>query len=150
MSVFFADTSALAKRYVSETGSAWVRRWARPGHGNIVVISEVTIVELASALARLQRDGSLSPTAFLRLRNSFLVHTEREYLLVALRRRLLLRASRLVVSHPLRALDAIQLVCALEAVQAFGTTPTFVSADRNLLTAAAAEGLPTDDPNLHP
>lgn len=150
MSVFFADTSALAKRYLFETGSTWVRGWVLPIQNNIVVISEIAAVELVSAFARRRRDGSLTPAAFLLLRNNFLLHTEREYLVVGITSAILSETSRLVASHPLRTLDAIQLACALDSVQTLGATPTFVSADRNLRAAAAAEGFPTDDPNVHP
>ena len=45
MSAFFVDTSALAKRYLAETGSAWVRSWILPRTGNVTIITR-----LASAL----------------------------------------------------------------------------------------------------
>lgn len=150
MSVIFADTSALAKRYVAEVGTNWVRNLVRPGSGNVVLVSELTLVELAAALARRQREGSVSPVEFSRLRNIFLVHVEREYLLVHPTRPVLLAASRLVETYPLRTLDAIQLACALDCVRELQVRPTFVSADRTLLTIAVAEGFPTDDPNVHP
>lgn len=150
MSVFFADSSALVKRYITEIGSAWVRGWALPVHGNIVVISEIAAVELVSAFARRRREGSLTAAAFDLLRNNFLLHTEREYLTVRLERDVLRRAGDVAARHPLRTLDAIQLACALDSVQTLGLTPTFVSADRNLLIAAATEGFPTGDPNAHP
>lgn len=149
MSAFFADTSALVKRYVAEIGSSWVRSWISPRSGNTIAISEIAIVELVSALARRQREGSLPPATFINQRNNFLLHAEREYLVVVLHRPLLTEASRLVSTFPLRALDAIQLACALEYTSALGSTPVFISADRNLLVAAAAAGLPTDDPNAH-
>ncbi len=53
----------------------------------------------------------------------------------------------------LRAYAAIQLASALESndrLLADALPPlTFVSADQRLLTAASAEGLATEDPNLH-
>lgn len=150
MTAFFVDTSALAKRYVPEAGSAWVRSWIDPSQGNVILISEVTIVELVSALARRQREGTVSSTDFLRLRNDFLLHADREYLVVNLHDRVVLQASRLVAAHPLRTLDALQLASALVAARDLGAIPTFVSADRNLLAVAAAHGLPTDDPHAHP
>ena len=52
------------------------------------------------------------------------------------------------------AYDAVQLAVALEVSrshQAGGSGPiTLISGDRPLNDAAAAEGLPVDDPNLHP
>ncbi len=150
MSAIFADTSALTKRYVPETGSAWVRSWIEPVAGNTVFVSEVAIVELPAALARRRRDGSVSPTEFSQLLNDFLLHAEREYSVIGLESQVLRQASLLVAMHPIRTLDAIQLACALACVSLLGRPPLVVSADRTLLAAAAAEGLPTDDPNLHP
>jgi len=55
-----------------------------------------------------------------------------------------------VNDHPLRALDVIQLGCAIRARTAVGEPVTFVSGDKSLLTAAATEGFAIDDPNAHP
>ena len=63
------------------------------------------------------------------------------------------RAQDLASAHLLRAYDAVQLASALESnarLLIAGSSPlTFVSADTRLLTAAAAEGLATEDPNSH-
>jgi hypothetical protein len=54
----------------------------------------------------------------------------------------------------LRGYDAIQLATALEvndSLTAAGLPSlNFISADIDLITAANREGLPTDNPNLHP
>ena len=56
--------------------------------------------------------------------------------------------------HRLRAYDAVQLTVALEVNkihQMTGADPvTVLSSDRDLNTAAAAEGLTVDDPTAHP
>ena len=59
-------------------------------------------------------------------------------------------ASNIAAKYPLRALDSVQLTCGLLAARSINQPLTFVSADNNLLTAATAEGLATDNPNLHP
>jgi len=69
---------------------------------------------------------------------------------IELDNRVLAMARRLLIRHPLRTLNAIHLAGALEAKRLLSIQPTFISADTRLLTAAAAEGLPTDDPNAHP
>lgn len=130
MSIIFADTSALAKRYVPEPGSTWVRTWIEPARGNIVLLSEITIVEFVSALARRQRERRLPISTFARLRDDFLLHAEREYLVISLRSHVIVDASHLVSHYPLRTLDALQLACAREAARMLDTTPLFVSADR--------------------
>ena len=51
VSAFFADTSALAKRYLVETGTNWVEQIESPTQ-NTVIISQLTMVEMRSLLAR--------------------------------------------------------------------------------------------------
>ena len=55
MSDYYLDASALVKRYVNETGSAWVRRLTDPRHGDTVLLAEITLAEVAAALAAKQR-----------------------------------------------------------------------------------------------
>ena len=45
MSVFYLDTSALLKRYVTETGSGWLRRVLSLNRGVVVVFTQLAIVE---------------------------------------------------------------------------------------------------------
>jgi uncharacterized protein len=148
--VVFADTSALVKRYVPEVGSAWMEQWFDPANGHLVIISEITIVELVSALARRHREASIPSADFLHLRSDFLLHADHEYLVMTLQSTLLIRAQQLVTTRPLRTLDAIQLASALECAQVLGTQPLLLSADRNLLNIAILEGLVIDDPHAHP
>ena len=150
MTTFFADTSALGKRYVSEVGSSWVLSWILPSAGHIIVVSDLAQIETFSVFARLQREGLFSPADVAILQNQALLHLEKEYLTVALEAPVLAQARQLVDRYPLRTLDAIQLACALRATALLGETITFVCADNRLLTAAAAEGFVTDNPLLHP
>ena len=150
MSVYFADTSALAKRYIPEIGSAWVQSWIDPASGHVTIISALATVEFISFLARRQREGNVSAADFNRLRNDFVFHARQQYRVIAPGADVLAQAQRLVNLHPLRTLDAIQLASAWAAGQAIGALPIFVSADQRLLSAAASEGFVTDDPNAHP
>ena len=150
MSLFFVDTSAVAKRYITETGSAWVRSWAQPTTHNIIVISDLAAVEMFSLLTRRVREGTLTASNEMVLRNVFMLHVEKEYLTVPLEYSVLAQARNLVTKYPLRTLDAIQLASAIRASQLLAEPITFISAGRNLQSASAAEGFSTDDPNAHP
>ena len=150
MSVYFVDTSALAKRYLPELGSAWVKGWIRPSAGHTILISALTTVEFASILGRNFRSGVLTHTDFNRAQGSFGLHLHNEYRVIDLDNTILAQARKLVTKHPLRSLDALQLASAVEAASVIGSLPIFVSADKNLLRAAATEGFSTDDPNAHP
>jgi uncharacterized protein len=150
LSTLFVDTSALAKRYLSEVGSAWVRSVTAPAAGHVVIIAGVTGVEMFSLLARRGRDSTLAAANITLLGNAFLLHAEHEYLVVPPDGRVLAQARGLVGRYPLRTLDAIQLASAQTAGAILDETITFISSDRNLLAAASTEGLLTDDPLMHP
>lgn len=63
-----------------------------------------------------------------------------------------IRAGDLCRTHDLRAFDALQLACALQARATLATINVplvFVSADIRLLSVAAQEGFETDNPNAH-
>lgn len=150
MSTFFVDTSALAKRYLVETGSNWVVSWIEPPANNVIIMSELAFVEMRSLLARRVRDGVLTPSDANALRNDFLLHGNNEYLIVLVETNVLNQAARLVDQYPLRTLDAIQLASAIQAVNVLALPMTFISGDKNLLAAAAGEGFGIDDPNAHP
>lgn len=149
MSAFFVDTSALAKRYIAEPASAWVIEWIVPDSGHTIVVSELATVEIFSLLSRRQREGSLTGEHLSALQAVFLLHMEQEYLVTPVDRALLKHASQLVTRHPLRTLDAIHLASAHFAASILNGPMRFVSGDKTLLAAAAAEGFATDNPNDH-
>ncbi len=84
------------------------------------------------------------------MQNAFLSHFHSEYSVIALNEALIAEAADLAARHPLRALDCVQLASGLAASRSVKQPIIFVSADVALLTAANAEGLTTDNPNLHP
>jgi predicted nucleic acid-binding protein len=154
MTDYFFDSSALAKRYLAERGSGWVRGLLNPSTNHIVWLAQITKVELASALARRVREGNLQTTSATTIRSQLLVDLQNEYLIVALSEQILEVATDLLFRYPLRAFDAIQLASALEAhqsVQRIGDIGiTFVSNDQKLLSVAQQVGLPIEDPNAYP
>ncbi len=154
MSLYFLDSSALAKRYVTETGSDWVRAIADPAQGNTLIIARIAWVEVLGALARRQREAALAVDDVARAIRTFRYHLDTQYQVVELDAVLAMAAGDLVTRHPLRAYDAVQLASALrvqtELARSRDTALIFVSADERLTVVAQAEGLPTDDPHLHP
>jgi len=149
MGLIFADSSALVKRHIAERGSTWVRTWIAPGQGNTVVIAELAITKVLSALSRRQRQARLSARSFARLRDDFFTVVENEYAIIPMTSATLAAATDLVLRHPLHALDAIHLAAALDARRTIGNIPLLASSDQQLLSAATAEGFATDDPNNH-
>ncbi|MEH2022679.1 type II toxin-antitoxin system VapC family toxin [Nostoc sp.] len=62
MAIYFIDSSALVKRYISETGSAWVLELFNPTLNNEVFIAAITSVEIIAAITRRSRGGNISIT----------------------------------------------------------------------------------------
>lgn len=137
MSGYFVDSSALAKRYLTETVSLWVRSWVIPEHENDIIISALTTVEVISLLMRREREGFISPASRVIMQNDFLLHVETEYMVIALDDRTLALARELLPRHRLRSLDALQLACALRAERAFSAPLPFITAAARLLEAPA-------------
>jgi predicted nucleic acid-binding protein len=153
LNVYFFDSSALVKRYVTETGTSWVSALVDPSGGNRIFIVSITAVEVVSAIKRRERAGNLSPADMTASLTKFRHELSSIYLPIEISRNLISRAMSLVERHALRGYDAVQLASALEVYdqrQSAGMTgPIFVSADADLNSAAATEGLAVDDPNGH-
>lgn len=151
---YFFDSSAIVKRYVRETGTAWVRRLTRRGQPDPIYLARITAVEVTAAIARRRQTGKPAPARAQSLFALFRGHLARRYLIVEITPILIADAMRMADIHELRAYDAVQLAAALELnrrwLAAGVGSVTLVSAARDLNAAALAEGLTVDDPNNHP
>jgi predicted nucleic acid-binding protein len=153
VSAYSLDTSALVKRYIDESGSAWLRAIVDPALNPFLVISQLLVVEVHSALNRRLREGTISQDDYARTRQAFQGDCQNEYNLIPMTETIVDLACDLLERHPLRASDAIHLATALTSNRLLGNhglpTLTFLCADDRLLDAATAEGLATDNPNCH-
>lgn len=153
MAAYYADTSVLVKRHLTEPGSAWVRALLVPHAGNLIITAQVSLVELYSVINRRVRENAISPLRYTRI----IAISDRiwssQYDIIGLSPALVSETRDLLERHPLRAYDAVQLASALRARRLFLaadlTAPIFLSADDRLLLAAQAEGFVTDNPNRH-
>ena len=150
---YFVDSSALVKRYVLETGTAWVRGITRQNPSTVIYIAHITAVEVTCAVARRRKGKTLTPPRASSILRRFRQHLAARYTVIEVTPDLLDDAMRLGNAHALRAYDAVQLAVALEvnrSHQADGFGPvTLISADQALNDAATAEGLAVDDPRAH-
>lgn len=150
----FFDTSALAKRYVSEIGSAWVRNICAPASGNNIFIAEITVVEITSAIVRRRRSGSLTVADAAAALRQFDADLTNVYFVSEVTSARLTEARRIAETYGLRGYDAVQLAVAVELNRdqiAVGLPfITLVSADDELLDAAGVEGLLVENPHHHP
>ncbi len=149
MADYFLDTSAVVKRYVQETGTAWIRTLAAPATGHFLYLARITEVEGTAALARRRGQPGLSVPQAQGALALFRQDLVQDYRIAEISVLLLQRAALLADTHRLRGYDAVQLAAAL-GVRSQVPLLILVSADADLNTAATAEGLPVEDPNTHP
>ena len=127
----------MAKRYVQEAGSAGVRRQLRTGR---IATSRLSAIEVASALARREREGAFQAAerdrALKRLNADLAA-----WILLELTAELSADAQMLLIRHSLRSGDAVQLASCLYLQRETGERISFAAFDDRLATAARAEGL---------
>jgi predicted nucleic acid-binding protein len=152
MTTYYLDTSALVKRYIDEAGSDWVRTTLSQSPLPSVILVNLAIVEMTSALARRRREGLLTPAEYAQIQDAFRSDCLNEYRIVAAVDGIIGEANRLLERHPLRAYDAVHLATAIVAnrhLLADGLAPlVFLSADDCLNDAASAEEIAVHNPNL--
>lgn len=133
----FWDSSALTPLLVREVDTALRERELR--EDAVVLVWYGTPAEIESALNRRKRENSLSEKDLTNARRRLELLAEawvEVQATVAVRE----RALRLLRTHPLRAADAFQLAAALVACEEHTRGFGFLTGDRRLRTAAAAEG----------
>jgi uncharacterized protein len=149
MMLNFLDTSALAKHYGLEVGTAKLDALLDdPGRGHF--ISRLTVVELHSALAKRVRMGQLTPMEFRIIASRFRSDVvKKRFEVIRILNRHFQQAeqllTRLALVQNLRTLDAIQLAVALVLNHPLQPVE-FVCADRALCAIAAGEGLNVINP----
>lgn len=156
MAVYYFDTSAVVKYYVTEPGSAWVRQLIdarNPDNESalhVILVGEVTRVEVAAGLAAIERGGRIRRAQRRREYQRFTSHLIQRYVVLPLTTDDFVTAAHLTQQHPLKAYDAMQLAVALRYDRVLVGHPViFISGDATLLTAARAEGLSTETPFDH-
>lgn len=133
--VLYLDTSALLKAFIAEGGTAEVRAWMQAA--DVHASSGIAALEVASALARLSREGA-AKAAIAKAQAAFEA-AWKDFAQVEVDE-VLGQAARLVSRYPLRSLDAIHLASALR-IQGSGHLIEFACFDNRLGTAAQMEGL---------
>lgn len=111
---YFTDSSAAAKRYLSETGSLWIKGLFTANPPNNFFAVATMGVEVIAAITRRARGGTISQgdaAAFCAL---FLSDLNTDYQVVTVTDALLRQAIQLAQWYGLRGYDAVQLAAANE------------------------------------
>ena len=134
----YLDTSALVKLYVPEPESARVDRLLR--RRDDLLVSDLAVTELASALGRRCREGALDSGTAARIYQRLLADLAAElFRRVELIAEVHREAERMLLASalvPLRSLDALHL-----ALATTGGAKTILTFDGNLARAAGTVGL---------
>ena len=92
---YFVDSSALVKRYVLETGTAWVRGITRRNPSTVIYIAHITAVEVTCAVARRRKGKTLTPPRASSILRRFRQHLAARYTVIEVTPDLLDEAMRL-------------------------------------------------------
>ncbi len=153
MAAYFFDSSALVKSYATETGTAWVTVLLDPATLNRIFLARITGAEVIAALRRKQRGQHITAADFSVAATQFRTDFTGRFRIVEVSPDLVTDAMSLADRYALRGYDAVQLAAALIAnrrrVARHLGPLVLITADLDLLSAGAAEGLTTDDPNNH-
>jgi predicted nucleic acid-binding protein len=131
----YLDTSSLVKLFVQEAGSDDVR--ALVARATVVATSIVAYPETRAALARLRRDGHLTPSRFSTVKR----HFEAQWpaiLALEVTSAVAREAGEFAERYALRGFDALHLACFAEIARRAGPATTEFSSFDDRLNRAAA------------
>ena len=132
----FWDSSAVVPLVCAETSSTTCRNWLRADP--VMLVWALTATEVASAVARKRRDGSLDRLRVATAKRR-LARLEAAWSEVTRWEAVRDRARRLLETHDLRAADSLQLAAALVATEERPAGVEFVTFDQRLAEAAEHE-----------
>ena len=141
--ILFVDTSVLVKLYLAEPGSERMREAA--AQEDTLAASLLAFAEIHATFARRRREELLLASELEELQLRFAEDWE-ELMQIPVGAETLAFVPGLCERHPLRGADAVHLASAL-LLHREGMEILFACSDRNLLGAAAAEGLAIFDPS---
>ncbi len=127
------DSSAFAKRFIEEDGSARIEDVC--SCATELGLSALCVPEIISALNRRRREGSLTANQY-RQAKKRLIEDVRDADIIQLTPDVIASSIEVLESAPLRGMDALHIACALE----WGAE-LFVSSDKTQLAAAKKAGL---------
>jgi len=129
----YFDSSAFAKRYIEEAGSARVDSQCQ--NATELALSVLTVPEIISALNRRVRERSLEASQYAHIKR-LLSEEIRDVTIVDLTEAVVLTCIQVLETSPLRAADALHVACAIE-----WKAELFLTADKKQADAAEKAGL---------
>jgi predicted nucleic acid-binding protein len=133
MSAIFLDTSAFAKLYVEEAGSAEIAALAREAER--LVVSAIVLPETLSALRRLVHEGKIEEGDYILIKER-LCHDIARIEVASISDEAIGKAIGAIERSQIRTLDALHIGAAIVA-----KVSLFITADMRQAEAAAESGL---------
>ena len=127
------DSSAFAKRFIEEEGSAKMEDIC--SEATELGLSVLCVPEIISALNRRRREGNLTSAQY-RQAKQRLLEDVRDADIIQLTPDVVAKSIEVLESTPLRGADALHIACAIE-----WRAELFVSSDKAQLAAAKKAGL---------
>ncbi len=127
------DSSAFAKRFIEEEGSAKVESIC--SRATKLGLSVLGVPEILSALNRRRREGNLTPAQY-RQAKQRLIEDVRDADIIQLTPSVIATSIEVLEAGPLRGMDALHIAGAIE-----WEAELFVSSDKTQLAAAKKAGL---------
>ncbi len=158
MAIYFFDTSALVKRYALEDGRLWVQSITDPAAVNRIYVARITGAEVIAAIKVKERDGHFNAADAAKVIADFRHDFANQYQIIEITDAVVTRAMSLIETRVLKGYDGVQLAAAVEInnlITAIGMPAsgapalTLIAADKQLNTAALAEGLAVENPQNH-
>lgn len=147
MTVYYLDTSALIKRYRTETGTAVIGvLFSGRREDDVFTTSHFTSLEVESVAARALKARLLDRRAHGVMLRLFAEDLEQWLVVLPLFTALVSNAAELVRRYAIRAGDSIHLASALRVREAVSVETVFVTSDGELLQAAEAAGFSVLNP----
>ena len=129
----FADSSALAKRYIADEKSEEFDSLLQ--RASSLTVSVLCMPEIVSALCRRRRERTLTSAQYITARNALEADLA-DATVIQITDEVTVSCVRLLETSPLRSSDALQIASALA-----WHADVFVSADQKQCAAAKASGL---------
>jgi uncharacterized protein len=141
--MIYMDTSALAKRYLEESGTETIQTIV--ADAEVIATSKLAYPEMLSAFMRKHRSGEIKRKPLHTVLARFQSDWE-NLLIVDFHDELLPIIKRLMERLPLKGADSVHLSSALWLEKVSSASVTFVASDANLIQAAKLEGMATVNP----
>ena len=130
------DSSAFAKRYVSEAGSDQLYNILQSTSD--LALCVITVPEITSGLNRRKREGFLSPEEY-NLAKKQLINDVRDATILQITPSVIMLSVKLLESNALRAMDSLHIACAIE-----WKANQFITSDKRQFEAAKKAGIKSE------